>query len=190
MDANLQVGTATLKEASPTLGELLYNNATRSRTSEKEWVALVRAVAAGDTSVFGTLYMWTQGIIFTSIVKITGNRAAAEELTIEVFHAVWRDAATYDPAVTSVVGWVMNLARSRALVHQRVDRGKRAASMRAAVQKLTTGEHRAIEDAYFSGLTYVELAAREGILPTIFKARIRSGLGRLRTLLTPGYGKR
>ena len=137
MNANLQVGTQ--KEASPTLGELLNRDATKSRTSEKEWVALVRAVAAGDTGAFGTLYMWTHGIIFTSIVKITGNRTAAEELTVEVFHDVWRDAATYDPTVNSVVGWIMNLARSRAFVRQRGDHGKRAASMRAAVRSSPSG---------------------------------------------------
>jgi DNA-directed RNA polymerase specialized sigma24 family protein len=58
------------------------------------------------------------------------------------------------------------------------------------VQRLTTGERRAIEDTFFSGLTYVEVAAREKVLTAMIKSRIRSGLGRLRTLLTRGNGKR
>ncbi len=45
---------------------LLYCDG-KPRTSEKEWVALVRAIAAGETDAFGTLYMWTHGIVFTSI---------------------------------------------------------------------------------------------------------------------------
>src|SRR5260370_39083123 len=54
-------------------------------------------------------------IVFTLIVRITNNRATAEELTLDVFYDVWRRASTYDPADGSVVGWIMNQARSRAL---------------------------------------------------------------------------
>ena len=186
----MQPSTETQEEPTVTLGGLLYGDDSKPRTPEKEWVALVRATAAGDTSAFGTLYMRTHGITFTSIVKITGDRSAAEELMVEVYHDVWRHASAYDAEKETVVGWIMNLARARALERQRADRGTRAASMRAAVQKLTTGERRAIEATFFSGLTYVQAAAREGLLPAIIKARIRSGLGRLRSWLTPGFGRR
>jgi RNA polymerase sigma-70 factor (ECF subfamily) len=186
----VDTAAVTQREAAPTLGGLLNSVETSSHTSEREWVALVRAVAAGDTAAFGTLYMSTHGIVFTSIARITGDRATAEDLTVEVFHEVWRGAAAYDPAGNSVVGWIMNLARARALPRARPDRGTLAAAMRAAVQRLTTGERRAIEDTFFSGLTYVEVAAREKVLTAMIKSRIRSGLGRLRTLLTRGNGKR
>jgi RNA polymerase sigma-70 factor, ECF subfamily len=182
--------TITQSAATPTLGGLLTSVDANSHTSETEWVALVRAIAAGDTSAFGTLYMSTHGIVFTSIARITGDRATAEELTVEVFHDVWRVAGTYDPASNSVVGWIMNLARARARPRARPDRGTLAAAMRAAVQRLSTGERRAIEDTYFSGLTYVEVAARENVLSAIIKSRIRAGLGRLRTFLTGGRGQR
>ncbi len=151
---------------------------------------MVRAIAAGDTSAFGTLYMSTHGIVFTSLARITGDRATAEELTVAVFHDVWRGASTYDTASNSVVGWIMNLARARALPRVRPDRGTLAAAMRAAVQRLTTGERRAIEDIFFSGRTYVEVATQEGVLTAMIKSRIRSGLGRLRAFLTRGNGKR
>jgi anti-sigma factor ChrR (cupin superfamily) len=39
----------------------------------------------------------------------------AEDLTLDVFHDVWRTAARYDPMSGSVVGWVMDKARSRAI---------------------------------------------------------------------------
>lgn len=190
MNANFQDGTAGEKEARATLGGLLYSDEGVSHTSEKEWVALVRGAAAGDTSAFGALYMSTQDIVFTSLARITGDRATAEELTVDVFHDVWRGASGYDPASNSVVGWVMNLARARALPRERADRGTLAAAMRAAVQRLTTGERRAIEDTFFSGLTYVEVAARENVLTAMIKSRIRAGLNRLRTLLIPGFGRR
>lgn len=190
MGANVDAGKVIQCEAAPTLGGLLNSVETISRTSEKEWVALVRAIAAGDTSAYGTLYMSTHGIVFTSLARITGHRATAEELTVEVFHDVWRGASSYDPTSNSVVGWIMNLARARALPRARPDRGTLAAAMRAAVQRLTTGERRAIEDTFFSGFTYVEVAAREKVLTAMIKSRIRSGLGRLKTFLTRGNGKR
>lgn len=190
MGAIVDAGTVIQSETAPTLGGLLNSVDTISHTPEKEWVGLVRAIAAGDTAAFGTLYMSTHGIVFTAIARITGHRATAEELTVEVFHDVWRAAPAYDPASNSVVGWIMNLARARALPRARPDRGTLAAAMRAAVQRLTTGERRAIEDTYFSGLTYVEVAARERVLTAMIKSRIRAGLGRLRTFLTQGQSKR
>lgn len=190
MNATLQAGAATPVESPPTLGGLLYRDDGKPRTSEKEWVALVRAIAAGKTSAFGILYMWTHGIVFTSILRITGNRTTAEELTVEVFQDVWRGASAYDPASETVVGWVMNLARLRALQFERIDRGTRAAAMRAAVEKLTTGERQAIEDTFFAGQTCAEVAAREGILTATIKSRVRAGLERLRALLTMGYARR
>ena len=98
-----------------TLGDLLYANKGKARVSEKEWVRLVRSIAGGDQLALHELYTHTHRIVFTLIVRITRNRETAEELTLDVFHDVWRRAATYDPANGTVVGWIMNQARSRAI---------------------------------------------------------------------------
>ncbi len=95
--AIVDAAAVTAREAAPTLGGLLNSVDTSSHTSEQEWVALVRAIASGDTSAFGTLYMSTHGIVFTSIARITGDRATAEELTVDVFHDVWRGASGLRP---------------------------------------------------------------------------------------------
>lgn len=190
MDSIVQPGTASPREAVQTLGEFIYRDKSQPRTSEKEWFALVQAIAGGDTSSFATLYLWTHGLVFTSMVRITGNRSIAEDLTVEVFHEVWRGASSYDPASSPVIGWIMNLARARALDRRRAVRAIDPVIMRAAVQTLSTGERQAIEDTYFSELTYVQLAAREGLLATVVLSRIRSGLGRLRAFLMLGFRPR
>src|SRR5260370_18656546 len=56
-----------------------------------------------------------QQIVFTLLVRITNNRDTAEALMGDVFHDVWRRASAYDPVEVSVVGWIMNQARSRAM---------------------------------------------------------------------------
>jgi DNA-binding NarL/FixJ family response regulator/quercetin dioxygenase-like cupin family protein len=99
----------------PTLGDVLYANKAKALVSEKEWVGLVRATVGGDQSAMQALYTRTHRIVFTLIVGITNNREIAEKLMDEVFHDVWLSAPGYDPAGGSVVGWIMNQARSRAI---------------------------------------------------------------------------
>lgn len=177
---------------------------------EKEWVALVQSVAAGDALALHALYERTHRLVFTLIVRITGSHETAEELTLDVFHDVWRRARSYDPAGGPVVGWIMNQARSRAIDRLRFEHRKKrvnpatddpgpvtAASgpeqafdareqgraVRDALQVLTPDERQAIETAFFSELTYAEAAARlQQPLGTV-KTRIRSGLAKLRQAL-------
>jgi RNA polymerase sigma-70 factor, ECF subfamily len=193
-----------------TLGDLLYADNTTAVVSEKDWVRLVQAIAAGDQLALRTLYERAHRIVYTLIVRITNNRQTADEVTVDVFLDVWRRAATYDAAGGSVVGWIMNQARSRAIDRLRFEQRKKrvndsadsplpAASasdpleavgvreqgrlLRDALKVLTPEERQAIEAAYFSELTYPEVAARlDQPLGTI-KTRIRSGLAKLRHAL-------
>ena len=143
----------------------------------------------------------------------SGNRETAEELTVDVFHSVWRRASSYDAAVGPVLGWIMNQARSQAVDRVRYDnRQKRtnthaddtgthaaasdvAASLdlaelggvlRKALAVLTKDERTAIEQAFFADMTYAAVATRlQEPLGTI-KTRIRSGLAKLRQALDRG----
>jgi RNA polymerase sigma-70 factor (ECF subfamily) len=192
-----------------TLGEILFADRKPS-TPESEWVALVRSIAARDPRALQALYQRTHRIVFTLVMRITRNRQTAEELTLDVFHDVWRRADTYDAAQGSVVGWVMNQARSRAIDRLRFEQRKKrsgqhpygagpknsatgpheslefeeqARRLRGALGALTREEREAIEVAFFSGLTHAETAARlDQPLGTV-KTRIRSGLDKLRHAL-------
>src|SRR6266403_2581642 len=108
-----------------TLGMVLYVNKTEVRVSEQDWVRLVQSIAAGDELALRSLYEQTYRIVFTLIVRIINNRETAEEVTLDVFHDVWRRASTYDPADGSVVGWIMNQARSRAIDRLRFEHRKK-----------------------------------------------------------------
>ena len=68
-------------------------------------------------------------------MRITANRETAEELTLDVFHDVWRRASRYDPADGTVLGWIMNQARSRAIDRVRFEqRKKRVDPRRGAIR--------------------------------------------------------
>ena len=193
-----------------TLGDLLYADQAKVPVSEKDWVRLVQSIAAGDQLALHSLYEQTHRIVFTLVVRITNNRETAEELTLDVFYDVWRRASAYDPADGSVVGWIMNQARSRAIDRLRFEQRKkrvnsyaddpvtasashdpqqacdfeeRSRLLRSALKVLTPEERQAIETAFFSELTYQEVATKLNQPLGTVKTRIRSGLGKLRQTL-------
>jgi len=98
-----------------TLGGLLFGTNRNPYASEQEWAALVRGVAHEDFLAFHALYRRIHGVVFKFLLNGTGNREVAERLTVDVFHDVWRQASLDSLGSASVVGWIMNLARSRAL---------------------------------------------------------------------------
>lgn len=199
------------RQAKPaTLGEVLYADKTKPRIPESDWTALVQAIAARDPRALHALYRRTHRLVFTLIMRITRSRDTAEELTLDVFHDVWRHADGYDPDNGTVVGWLMNQARSRAIdrlrleqrkkrvdpnpgdvgeevacggPHETIEIEQRARRVRDALALLTPHERQAIETAYFADLTYVEAAARLGEPVGTVKTRIRSGLDKLRRAL-------
>lgn len=200
-----------------TLGGLLYADKAKTRISEDDWVRLVRSVAAGDQGALHALYERTHRIVFTLIMRITHNRETAEELTLDVFHDVWRRASKYDNAAGgSVIGWIMNQARSRAIDRLRFEQRKKRVApqaddpvtalgaqdtdqvldqmeqgrlLRDALTVLTADERQLIETAYFSELTHAEVAARLNQPLGTVKTRIRSGLAKLRQALLTEGGK-
>ena len=140
-------------------------------------------------------------------MRITADGEAAEEVTLDVFHGVWRHASRYQEADGTVLAWIMNQARSRAIDRRRFDHSQRRVQSEAgdpfpatgtahpddpiaskqqnqalsnALVVLTPAERNAIEAAFFSELTYADVAARLNEPLGTIKTRIHSGLHKLR----------
>lgn len=204
-----EAGTEEVQAATPTLGDVLYARSP-APVAEQEWVSLVHAIAAGDQGALHALYERAHRIVFTLALRLTANRETAEELTIDVFHDCWRRAQAYDPANGTVLGWIMNQARSRAIDRLRFDGRRkrnqpegaaepaepppdprdvlelkeRGDALRVALAVLNGEERQAIEATFFAGLTHVEASARLGVPLGTVKTRIRSGLHKLRAALS------
>ena len=205
----------SVKQQQPaTLGDVLYAKS-EAPVPEQDWAALVQSIAAGDELALHALYERAHRIVFTLAMRITANRETAEELTIDVFHDVWRRASGYDPANGTVLGWVMNQARSRAIDRLRFENRKKRnpdgdmqplaevaadqhdvlelreqrESLCAALAVLTPDERQAIETTFFAGLTHAEAAARLNQPLGTIKTRIRSALHKLRDVLAAGEAK-
>ena len=195
-----------------TLGDVLYAKS-KAPVPEQDWAKRVQSIAAGDQLALHALYEMAHRLVFTLIMRIVARRETAEELTIDVFHDIWRRASTYDPANGTVLGWIMNQARSRAIDRLRFESRKKRSdggdilslevaadpsheieqreqreSLRAALAALTPDERQAIEMTFFAELTYAEAAARLNQPLGTVKTRIRSGLHKLRQKLTAEAG--
>ena len=173
--------------------------------------ALLHRAADGDTAAFRMLYDRTSAKLFGVIVRILVERGEAEDVLQEVYVTVWRKAAEFDAGRASPITWMATIARNRAIDRFRaravrpavnldqaadvadaaaaapdlIDAGRDAARLRAALDGLDPRHAAIIRSAYFEGLTYEALSAREGIPVGTLKSWVRRGLIRLKAALTP-----
>jgi RNA polymerase sigma-70 factor (ECF subfamily) len=204
----------TQQAPAKTLGDVLYAKS-KALVPEQEWTMLVQSIASGDQLALHALYERAHRIVFTLIMRITANHEMAEELTIDVFHDVWRRASRYEPGNGTVLAWIMNQARSRAIdrlrfesrkkrqqdddalsaaeavadPHDVIELREQGETLRAALTTLTPAERQAIETTFIGGLTHAEAAARLNQPLGTLKTRIRSGLHKLRHALASEAGK-
>jgi RNA polymerase sigma-70 factor (ECF subfamily) len=197
-------------DAPATLGDVLYPDASRAHESERAWVALVQSIAAGDELALHAIFERSHRVVFTLTMRICSNRETAEEVTLDVFHDVWRLACRYDAGNGTVLGWIMNQARSRAIDRLRFEGRKKRVNpdaeevlapsalpdghdvlelkqqgeaLRKGLALLTLEERQAIEAAFFAELTHAQAAQRLNQPLGTVKTRIRSGLHKLRQAL-------
>lgn len=175
---------------------------------------LIAAIAHGDHPALLALYDRHGRLGYGLAYRMLGESGAAEEAVQDAFLRVWRRAATFDAARGSVRSWLMTIVHHCAIdLHRKragapnvvaglddiaeqtpaPDAWSEVASkldreqVRAAVATLPPEQRRAIELAYFDGLTHREIAERDGLPLGTVKGRLRLGLQRLYTALAePG----
>jgi RNA polymerase sigma-70 factor (ECF subfamily) len=89
---------------------------------QRDLIAAMARVAAGDRAAFRTLYARTAPKLFASIRRILRSEAAAEDALQEAYVRVWRHAGDFDPAIASPVAWMTTIAR-----HAAIDAARRGA---------------------------------------------------------------
>jgi RNA polymerase sigma-70 factor, ECF subfamily len=82
---------------------------------------LLRRVAAGDEAAFMTLYDRHADALFGTTVRFLRDRESAAEVVQEVLVSVWQRAAQFDPRAGSAFGWLLGIARNRAIDRLRAE---------------------------------------------------------------------
>jgi RNA polymerase sigma-70 factor (ECF subfamily) len=94
---------------------------TPEQESDREMLA---QAARGDQHSFGLLYDRLSTPLYSLAVRMLGDSSEAQDALQEVFLQIWRRAATYDPAQSSVFSWAVLMTRSRVIDRLRA-RGRR-----------------------------------------------------------------
>jgi len=102
------------------------------QTSEETRVdiALLGRIVTGDEPALGELYDRHGRMLFGLLLRILKQRGDAEEVLQEVFVQAWTRAETYNAALGTPAGWLIGIARNRAIDRLRTN----AAGLRAAEQ--------------------------------------------------------
>ncbi len=183
---------------------------------EREWPDLIAKTARGDQEAFSRLYDQSSPHIYGLILRMVNQPQIAEEVTLDVYLQVWKQAQSYNVNRGTPIGWLVTLARSRAIDRLRSGRLERAnvssieevgglvsdeanpedqsyGRQRADIVRnaLTTLPHEQRESlvlAYFGGYSQSEISEHLGIPLGTVKTRIRMGMIKLRDALAP-YGE-
>jgi len=173
---------------------------------------LARRLQARDASAMRELYDRYGRLVYSLIMRIVRNSAAAEDLVQETFLRVWNRMQGFDRERGALGPWVLTVARNRAIDYLRSADGRMAAGsidldrlehpglfcdfeeralsldrarrLKDAFEKLTPNQKTVVELAYYEGLSQTEMAERmQQPLGTI-KTWVRSALKVLREQLT------
>ena len=170
--------------------------------------ALVRT-GAEDRVAFRQLYDLTSAKLFGIVFRICADRQAAEDVLHEVYLLVWRRAGAFEPGRSSPITWLATIARNRAIDWRRAQAGRQfvaadviadlpdaaplasdlleaqgeSARLHGCLGTLEERQRVAIRTAFFDGVTYAELAERQGVPLGTMKSWVRRGLAGLKRCL-------
>ncbi len=174
--------------------------------SQTESDLLRRIATARDPAAFAAFYDRYAARVYGLLLKLLRNRTDADDVLQETFFQVWNRAGCFDPARSIPEGWILMLARSRALDRLRkrpttsvaaipetsvvaepgsdLLREEAATALRLALADLPPEQREPIRLAFLDGRTHEQIArALEQPLGTV-KTRIRQGMLKLRERLT------
>ena len=168
--------------------------------------AAVARVAGGDATALKELYDRYGRVVYSFAYRITSDATLSEECVQDVFVALWRRAADFDPKRAKLTTWLFVVARNRAIELGRhkarrpelretleplgsapdpadmvavADESQRVAE---AMSELPEDQLAVLRLAYFDGRSHSEIAEVIGIPLGTVKGRMRLALERLRTV--------
>lgn len=145
--------------------------------------ALVARLAGGDEAALRALHQRWAALVFAVAARFV-DAAAAEEVVQDVFVTLWKKHEQFDAKRGSFKGWIVQIARRRALNELRRRKGQgqqdeqalaqlrddavepdeaqwlahRRAVIRAAVDALPEAQRQALSLAFFDELTHEQIA--------------------------------
>jgi RNA polymerase sigma-70 factor (ECF subfamily) len=158
---------------------------------------------AGDEHALRIAYERYGGAVFHLATRLLVNRSDAEDVTQVTFVAAWQGRGTFDPERGGMLGWLLGIARRKAIDRLRAAQrdGRAAETVRALptpppddapervldrlvvadeLASLPAEQRRTLELAFFDDLTHPQISAVTGLPLGTVKSHIRRGMASLR----------
>lgn len=159
-------------------------------------VTIMKRIVDGSQLDLAKLFDSTSKVIFALVVRIIGNRAAAEDVLLDIYVQVWNQSAHYDPGGETPAVWLGKLARKQALEYLRLNGSAHSQlpahapivpgfndstlnpqemwrrSVSEALDLLPPEQRQALEMAYFGGFDCDQIAEELRLSPGIIQNRI------------------
>ncbi len=163
--------------------------------------SLLTRVQVSDRAAFTSLYDRHAALVYGIARRILNDPAQAEDVTQSVFTMLWAKPEAFGGG--NFAAWIARVARNAALdivrsaavrtrepqmpedvaadsdLEDEVFSRLQSSAVVQALRTLPDDQRQAIEQAYFHGLSYSEVATRLGAPLGTVKSRIRTGLRRL-----------
>lgn len=176
----------------------------------REDTELLRRIAEGEVDALGALYDRHASTLYPIALRILRDRSEAEDVLHDSFVAVSERARQFVPDRGSVIAWLVTLVRNLSIdrARRRDRRGTLAREVVAhepppsvrdperqtsdaierdrilrALASLPEAQRQTLEIAFFEGLSYPEIAARENLPLGTIKSRAARALAALRDAL-------
>jgi RNA polymerase sigma-70 factor (ECF subfamily) len=159
-------------------------------------------IADRDLAALNRLYQATYGRLLGICLRITRDRESAEDVLQEVYVKIWNRAAGYDRSRAKPMVWLGRLARNSAIDWYRAQARRRTYDLHgehevhdstrlideeliereqqniamALLEGLRDDQKDTIREIYFEGLTYAQIAERDGVPLGTVKSRIHRTL--------------
>jgi RNA polymerase sigma-70 factor (ECF subfamily) len=169
-------------------------------------LTLLERVARGEADATRALVEQYTPIVWSIARRQLGSQWA-EDVVQEVFLALWKNAARFDPNLSSEAAFITTVARRRVVDQrrrvgrapteelpeepcgqpdqglERVDLGEEARAAEAELEKLPRKQRDVLRMSIVDGMTHVEIAARLALPLGTVKSHARRGLERVRESL-------
>ena len=179
----------------------MAQNPTRGPDAAEE-MRLVARIRAGDQRAMAELYDRYSSVVYGVALRVLQDAAAAEDILQDIFLQLWRKPDAFDSSRGSLGAWLAVIARHRSIdrlrqrrpetdieevviasgidLRDEAERSLLISKVRVALDELSADQRKALEMAYFEGLTHTEIAEKTGQPLGTIKTRIRTGLQQLR----------
>ncbi|MFZ5601847.1 MAG: sigma-70 family RNA polymerase sigma factor [Pseudomonadota bacterium] len=176
---------------------------------EAELVMLLGRVACGDQNAFSRLYETMSPRIYGLCMRLLGRRDLAEDVLQDAFVRIWHHAGEYHAERGTPAGWMLTVARYRALdvlrrrrfelsldhdsLTELADARLQATdaetddttflALQGCLEEISPQQRDSILQAFYHGQTHEQLATRmQAPLGTV-KSWVRRGLSSLKRCL-------